>query len=162
MSNGSLYILSETVPNWIMALSAASAAVVFLWRRQDRRESQEQRDERIRNGVHAHWATIEGSDPDKPRWGVIVTVDLASPVDQLEVSCSNNGTPKAFSTPRLPPGAYFFESVWRNGHPAWNYPEQAPSVARPILDSRGHTVQNISFRYSGRAYSQAPQIPSTT
>lgn len=65
-----LYVFSETVPNTIMAIAAAGAAVVFIWRRNDKREAKQLRDDdraevaRLRQQDRDEQARIRQADLD--------------------------------------------------------------------------------------------------
>lgn len=154
MDDSTLYIWSEMVPNWVMALSAASAAIVFLWRKQDRKEERERREREIKDGVYAVWATadVEGSGPNQ--WGVLIVNNLAAPVTHVTVECEGNRQSSEIKHGNLQPGKHFFISLAQGNSRAWAFPSTNFDKLEYISASAKHTTKQISFSYAGANYSR--------
>ncbi|UCR89162.1 hypothetical protein [Mycetocola spongiae] len=156
MENQWLYIWSETIPNWAMALSALSAAMVFVWRRQDRREQRELRESDITQGVNAVWVIARMEPEGEPKWGILVTNSLRAPVTGLRVACSGNHGAQELVHSNLQPGKHFFESLGQ-GHPRpWALPTNNISSFEFISASKKHQTSDISFTYAGKPYTTNP------
>lgn len=138
-----------------MALSAASAAVVFLWRRQDRAEAKLLRAEEHGTRVHVSWATVE-DEKGHARWGILVTNQLHAEISDLEVACSGNTYAQGrFWVDKVPPGKFFFESLKGIGR-AWGFSESEPKKVNYINSRRTHTIDTIRFTYAGHRYTRNP------
>ena len=155
VNNVALYLWSETVPNWLMALSAVSAAVVFLWRRQDRQEARAAREAGIRSAVNAVWVTARIGSDQQDKWGILVTNTLQVPVNDLEVTCSGNSGSTTLIHPSVQPGKHFFESLPHGKSRAWDFPTSSIASFEYITASKKHVIQQVSFMHSGTHYSNS-------
>lgn len=152
MENTTLYIWSETIPNWLMAFTALAAAVVFAWRRQDRKEAQAAREANIKDSVNAVWVTARIGSDEQPKWGILVTNNLQAPITQLQVTCSGNSGSNTLMHANVQPGRHFFESLPNGSSRPWRLPTANIASFEFITASKKHTTQRMSFWHSGRSY----------
>lgn len=137
-----------------MALSAVSAAIVFLWRRQDRREARTERETEIKNAVNAVWVAATYPSEPRPVWGVLITNNLQSPIANVAVECSGNSESGLLTHPAVQPGKHFFQSLPRADSKAWALPTSSITDFEYITASKKHRTERISFTYSGAHYSK--------
>lgn len=155
MNDVTWYFWSETLPNWIMALSALSALALFFWRRQDRLEAHIAQTTNIENSMNAVWVLAKVDGDDRDRWGVLVTNMLQTPVACLEVSCRGNSNSDSLAHPNLQPGKHFFESAPPMSPRAWLLPTMNISSFEYITASNRHSTRHMSFTYQGNKYSKS-------
>jgi len=155
VDSDALYIVSETIPNWLMAGSAVAAAAVFWWRKQDKQELAAQREEDILSGVNAVWVKAVVGDADHPIWGVLVSNDHRTPVTNVRVECNGNRHAAQLLHPKLQPGQHFFESLaqFERGR-SWALPTTNFASQDFITASHKHDTKKISFRLGGKDYSK--------
>ena len=137
-----------------MATSAACAAVVFLWRRQDRKEARITREANIKDAINAVWATAKVGDNPQPIWGILVTNTLRSPVTNVLVACTGNLKSTELHHPRLEPGEHFFASSAKNDIRSWALPSNQFEIVNYITASSKHTTTKVDFIHSGTPYSK--------
>ncbi|WP_157834197.1 hypothetical protein [Leucobacter sp. PH1c] len=154
MESTALVIWSETVPNWLMALSAVSAAVLFFWRKQDRREAFAAREAGIRDGVNAVWVTAQIDSDPKARWGILVTNQLSVPITQLHLDCHGNLNSASLEHPSVQPGRHFFESLPQGSARPWALPSSNVAHVEYVSVSRRHAVHELTFSHAGRSYTR--------
>lgn len=150
--NTMLYIWGEVVPNWIMAIAAGGAAIAFVWRYQDKRESRESAREGIVSRVNASWAILKNSN-GRDEWGVLVSNSLDTKLTDLRVECVGNTKSKPILRRSMEPGFWFFRST----QDGWAYPdrltpEEEQSV-RYVASGAKKSVDSISFTYLKQDYS---------
>lgn len=155
MGSVSLYIWSETVPNWLMAASAMAAVAVFFWRRQDRQESQAERESKIKDGLNAVWATAIVDSEGSPKWGVLVTNSLSAPVTGVRVTCTGNYAAEELSHKSIQPGRHFFESTTQGRPSGWALPKSNISSVEYITGSNTHSTRQLTFTYAGKTHSKS-------
>lgn len=153
MSGDGLYIFSETIPNWIMALSAMAAVVVFWWRKQDKRELAAQREENILNGVNAVWVKADVGNSGQSKWGVVVSNEHRVPVTNVRVQCSGNKHSNELIHPNVQKGQHFFESLPQveRGR-SWALPTTNFTSQEFITSSQKYETKTLSFTYMGKTY----------
>ncbi|GGD30353.1 hypothetical protein GCM10010915_08320 [Microbacterium faecale] len=147
------YVVSETIPNWIMAIAAAGAVIVFVWRKRDKAEQAALRVEERGDKIDAHWVAMpSGANDGKHRWGVLITNGFGSSLSNVEVSCSGNRRSGTLRISALAHGRHFVESS--SGEHPWGLPELVANGAdiTPITSSTTHRVTQISFGALGRHY----------
>ncbi|KUM30226.1 hypothetical protein AQ436_11525 [Arthrobacter sp. EpRS66] len=156
MASDTLYIISETIPNWLMAGSAVAAVAVFWWRKQDKKEQAAQREEDILNGVNAVWVKAVVGEEEHPKWGVLVSNDHPTQVTNVRVECNGNRHTSELLHPNVQPGQHFFESMAQveRGRP-WALPTANISRRDFITGSQKYETKKISFTFCGKDYSKA-------
>lgn len=142
-----------------MALSAISAASIFVWRKQDRREAHEAREQEIISAVNATWVAteLEGA-PDK-KWGILVTNTLNTPIHNFSVSCAGNTKTATLVQLTVQPGAHFFESLPNSSTKAWGFAVSSLQTVDYIMESSKHSTQELSFTLHGREYTKQLRHP---
>lgn len=151
-----------TAPDWIMAVAAAGAVIVFFWRRQDRLTEQRLADEQVRVGVQAHWITVPGEAGEKDQWGVLVTNGLPSPITQIRLACTGNTLAggQGISCRAIPAGSQrFIQSAPKQDASAksaprpWVLPRQL-EAGTPVTEITPGTksVDRVEFTYLGREF----------
>lgn len=151
-----------TAPDWIMAIAAAGAAIVFFWRRQDRLAQQKLADEQIRVGVQAHWITIPGEAGEKDQWGVLVTNGLPSPITQVRLACTGNAlaADQGITCRAIPAGSQRFiqsapktDASTRGASRPWVLPRQLEAgTAVTEITPGTKSVDRVEFTYLGREF----------
>ncbi|MEL0626408.1 hypothetical protein V6245_05550 [Salinibacterium amurskyense] len=149
-----LYVLSETVPNWLMAASAVSAAVVFAWRRQDRAERLARQTEEVESQVNAVWVAAQVNEEEGKKWGVLVTNALRAPISDLEISCGGNNRTGILAHKQLPPGSHLFVSMPSTAARAWSLPQSNIGAREFITSSTKHEVYALTFRYGKKTFTK--------
>lgn len=158
MISSPFYFWSDTLPNWIMALSAISAVAAFVWRHQDRREEQVLKATQIRDGVSAVWATVR-LEPNGPRkWGLLVTNSLETPVFDVSVECSGNIGSNKLTLRSVQPGRYFFESLANEQHRPWGFAVSNFQDLEFITASKSHLTKQLEFTHNEETYTKALEL----
>lgn len=149
-----MYLFSETLPNWIMALSAASAAILFFWRKQDRLEARVERESNIKNSVNAVWVAVKTDESPQRKWGILVTNDLQTAIRDFEVQCTGNRNSSTLRHPNVQPGRHFFESVSNGSPKSWALPTSSFFSPEYITASEKYRTGQMSFSYADQTYSK--------
>ncbi|GAA1780984.1 hypothetical protein [Leucobacter iarius] len=149
-----LYVWSETIPNWIMAIAAAGAAVVFVWRRQDRLAQQRSADDEVRLGVRAQWVKLTTASGSRA-WGVLVSNTLPSDALHLRVFSTGNtrSSDGRFTCASIAARTqHFFESSSKEGA-VWEFPREVLNTETITQLTRGSkSVDRVEFTYLGREF----------
>lgn len=162
MDSNALYVFSETLPNWLMAVSAVGAFATFRWRKQDKKEEQERREISTQDKVYAVWAIAKVGSAEERKWGVIVVNNLDTPATNVVIQCYGNSHTKKLSHTNIQPGQTFFESLSGRDHRPWGLPTSNISDIEYITSSKQHGTQNIRFSHGGKAYSRSLNAESET
>lgn len=137
-----------------MAIAAISAAVVFYWRFQDRRESLARQEAEIRDGVQAVWVKMDDATSELKHWGILVTNTLRSPVSDVHLRCHGNNLSDELHHRSIQPGEHFFESQRAGSPRPWAFPTTALEPFEFLSDSVTHTTGELSFTYAGTRYTK--------
>lgn len=147
-----LYVFSETVPNWLMALSAAAAFATFVWRRHDKREERALRVEDLGEKVHARWIIRRSPDSEKDEWGLLITNGLETPVRDISIECQGNRYSSTYLHRQVAPGQHFAQSLPTRQQP-WGWAEPIASAEiRDNVTPGNHDVLRMWFTARGRQY----------
>lgn len=151
-----LYVWSETIPNWLMAASAAAALGTFIVRRTDRRERQQLADSEVRIGVQARWMKTSEADGDA-KWGVLVENSLPSPVHTVELICPGNNysTDNRIRIPSIPARTKLFVESRQGEYGAWQFARALQTSEEPVTfltQGKKFDVHQVQFVYLGKAY----------
>lgn len=150
------YFWSETLPNWLMALAALGAGIVFLWRKKERQEKAHEEKSSVLLAVQAKWVRIAGGGKDgRDLWGVVVENRLQAPILDVEVKTVGNNKSKTGKINARQLSAqtdHFFHSSG-DAEQAWGFARRLhENDQHEEISSAKHAVQQITFTYRGNRY----------
>lgn len=147
------YVLTETIPNWIMAIAAAGAAVVFVWRKRDKAEQEALRVEELGERIDAHWVTTpDPDDENRSMWGILVTNGFGSSISNVEIDCNGNRHSTKLQAKTLAPGRHFFRSATQAQPWGWAMTVPDTSAVEPVGGSAAYRIDQITFTTRGNRY----------